>query len=55
MKSSSLHGFRGSSNRDVYTFPNMTSRRSAGPKDEWLVGAVRVDEADDGLGPAAPW
>jgi hypothetical protein len=33
----------------------MTSRRSSGPKDERVVGAVRVDESDGGLGPAAPF
>jgi len=33
----------------------MTSRRSSGPKDERVVGEVRVDEADGGLGPAAPF
>jgi hypothetical protein len=33
----------------------MTTRRSSGPKDERVVGAVRVDEGDGGLGPAAPF
>jgi hypothetical protein len=55
MKSSSLPGIRGISNRDGYTVPNMASRRSSGPKDERVVGAVRVDELDGGLGPAAPF